>query len=438
MRWALLLLGAALVGCGAEARPSTAPAAAATARPAAAPAAATGADVRPSTAPAVAGRARPAAAPAVATGAEARPSTAPAVAARARPAAAPAVATGADARPPTAPAVAATARPAAASAAAAEGRVAPARATAVVGCAAGGATARPLPEGSVVRGPLALERVADNAGQPARAFAPTREWLRRIAASPRSTARERRLARRTLVRAHPDSYAVAEGIVRVAAGRTVTLAVAPEQRTRVSLAFSRRAHDRERPGLPGALRVVDGDAAVTFHACRSRATEFLGGYVVAGARCVRLVVSVAGRPPVRLRLPFGVRGCAVRAVAPATILRRAPYAGVACPRANSIACDRVGLAVWLGEPAAGVSARLEGRPVALGAAHLGGRPRTDWIGYLRPAGLLDGALRITPDRGRTHWEGAHPKRVRLVVDVLRRDGSAARTQTTVPLSSGWG
>ena len=170
MRWTLLLIGAVLVGCGAEARPSTAPAAAATARPAAAPAAATGADVRPSTAPAVA-------------------------VPRARPAAAPAVATGADVRPSTAPAVAATARPAAASAAAAEGRVAPVRATAVVGCAAGGATARPLPEGSVVRGPLALERVADNAGQPARAFATTREWLRRIAASPRSTARERRLAR---------------------------------------------------------------------------------------------------------------------------------------------------------------------------------------------------------------------------------------------------
>ena len=170
-------------------------------------------------------------------------------------------------------------------------------ATAVVGCAAGGTTARPLPPGSVVRGPLALERIADNAG---------------------------------------------------------------------------------------------------------------------------------------------VRSCAAHAVAPATILRRAPYTGVACPRANSIACDRVGLAVWLAQPAAGVSARLDGRPVVLSAAHLGGRPHTDWIGYLRPAGLLDGALRITPDRGRTHWEGAHPKRVRLVVDVLRRDGSAVRTQTTVPLSPGWG
>ena len=150
----------------------------------------------------------------------------------------------------------------------------------------------------------------------------------------------------------------------------------------------------------------------------------------------------SSRPPAA-----GPSGCACRSAfaaaqrapsRPRKILRRAPYAGVACPRANSIACDRVGLAVWLGEPAAGVSARLDGRPVALGAAHLGGRPRTDWIGYLRPAGLLDGALRITPDRGRTHWEGAHPKRVRLVVDVLRRDGSAARTQTTAPLSSGWG
>ncbi len=191
----------------------------------------------------------------------------------------------------------------------AEARPASAPATAVLGCAAGGTSARPLPPGSVVSGPLALARVADNARQPARAFAPTRKWLRAIAANPRSTARERRLARRTLARAHPDSHAVAEGIVRVAAGRTVTLAVAPEQRTSVSLAFSRRARDREHPGVAGALRVVDGDAAVTFRACRSRATEFHGGYVVAGARCVRLVVSATGRRPVRLRLPFGVRAC---------------------------------------------------------------------------------------------------------------------------------
>ena len=195
--------------------------------------------------------------------------------------------------------------------------------------------------------------------------------------------------------AHPAS-APAIAFVGCAAGATTARPLPPGTVVRgplalVSLAFSRPVRERERPGVAGALR-----------------------------------------------LPFGVRSCAPRAVAPATILRRAPYTGVACPRANSIACDRVGLAVWLGEPAAVVSARLDGSPVVLGAAHLGGRPATDWIGYLRPAGLLDGALRITPDRGRTHWEGAHPKRVRLVIDVLRRDGSAVRTQTTVPLSPGWG
>jgi hypothetical protein len=312
-------------------------------------------------------------------------------------------------------------------------------AAATVGCAEGGTTSSPVPTGSVVAGPLTLARVADNAAQPASAFVASRAQLRAVVDGAGSTARERRLARRTLARTRAGSYAVAEGVVRVAAGGEVTLSVAPQQRAVVSLVYSRRARNQERPGAPGAYRVADGDATVTFRACASADTEFLGGYVVAGARCVRLEVSAPGRRAARLRLPFGLRGCAPRTRTAATkLLRRPAYAGVACPRANSIACDRVGLAVGLREPAAGVTARIDGQALGLNPAKLGGPRHTDWIGYLQPAGLLDGAPRITPDRGRTFWQGRHPKRIRLVVDVLRRDGSTVRTRTQVTLSPGWG
>src|SRR5438270_737090 len=42
------------------------------------------------------------------------------------------------------------------------------------------------------------------------------------------------------------------------------------------------------------------------------------------------------------------------------VFSKDPYMGVACHVANSIACDRVGLAVWLRRPAIAVSASIAG------------------------------------------------------------------------------
>jgi hypothetical protein len=39
--------------------------------------------------------------------------------------------------------------------------------------------------------------------------------------------------------------------------------------------------------------------------------------------------------------------------------------GVSCPIPNSFACDRVGVAVWLREPALSVDAAIAGREVQL-------------------------------------------------------------------------
>jgi hypothetical protein len=119
------------------------------------------------------------------------------------------------------------------------------------------------------------------------------------------------------------------------------------------------------------------------------------------------------------------------------LLRREPHLGVACPRANSIACDRVGLALWLGVRARRVTATVDGRALRLRPSGWSAKP-APWIGYLRPAGLLDGELKVTPDRGRDFWEGRHPKSARLVVRVTRMDGTRAVTRLDVALHAGWG
>jgi hypothetical protein len=48
---------------------------------------------------------------------------------------------------------------------------------------------------------------------------------------------------------------------------------------------------------------------VTFRACEDEDTEFLGGIVVAGARCVPLRIAEPGRPPRRQLLSFGAGEC---------------------------------------------------------------------------------------------------------------------------------
>ena len=100
--------------------------------------------------------------------------------------------------------------------------------------------------GSVVSGPLALERVADNARQPARAFATTREWLHRSssARAPRRVSAGSRAgpshAPTPPATRSPRASCAWRLVARHAGRRT-------RQRTRVSLAFScTRAPSRPR------------------------------------------------------------------------------------------------------------------------------------------------------------------------------------------------
>lgn len=119
-------------------------------------------------------------------------------------------------------------------------------------------------------------------------------------------------------------------------------------------------------------------------------------------------------------------------------LRQGPYLGVACPVPNSIACDRVGLAVRLKRPAVRVTATVNGRSLHLRPGGLGGTGPTSWEGYLQPAGLLSGRSKIRPDRGRYFWEGRHPHDTQVALAIGRADGSTDRARLTVPLRPGWG
>jgi hypothetical protein len=142
--------------------------------------------------------------------------------------------------------------------------------------------------------------------------------------------------------------------------------------------------------------------------------------------------------------PPGSHPAPVVLVAPATVLARAPYMGVSCPGApNSIACDRVGLAVWLRRPAVSVDATIGGWPLKLDwagdrtPAHATPGAKTAFDGFLQPAGLTS-HLYVKPDRGTNEWlgDGAPAPVVRLRVNYA--DGRTSTTELPVSLSSGWG
>jgi hypothetical protein len=128
-------------------------------------------------------------------------------------------------------------------------------------------------------------------------------------------------------------------------------------------------------------------------------------------------------------------------------LAQQPYAGVRCPGPNSIACDRIGLAVWLVKPALRLKATVAGKPIRMAIpARVRHQPgnyycarRCYFEGALHPAGLLKaGPLQIRPDAGTYHWEGRHPRRLRIRLVAFYRDGTSASTTVRVLLHPGWG
>jgi hypothetical protein len=126
----------------------------------------------------------------------------------------------------------------------------------------------------------------------------------------------------------------------------------------------------------------------------------------------------------------------------AGMFTREPDVGLACHVPNWIACDRVGLAVWLRRPAVSVSATIAGSPLKLGDRTWSGPARngkrTMFAGFLHPAGLLSGALKVHPDRGRYYWIGSHPLFATVRVTAFFGGGQTASSSTRVQVRPGWG
>lgn len=120
-------------------------------------------------------------------------------------------------------------------------------------------------------------------------------------------------------------------------------------------------------------------------------------------------------------------------------LARAPHMGVVCDgRPNWIGCDRVGLYVYLTRDIARLTATIEGRPLPMRRAQGGEDARHNWEGFLRPAGLIDGPLKVKPDRGRYYWFGRRPMSGRVRLTVFDREGRSATKTLRVRLAAGYG
>jgi hypothetical protein len=130
---------------------------------------------------------------------------------------------------------------------------------------------------------------------------------------------------------------------------------------------------------------------------------------------------------------------AARWVPPSRVLARAPYLGVACRRANRFACDRVGLAVWLRRaPASPVAATIDGRALTLTDPGWSSQTGRMAIGYLHPAGMVDGPLHVVADDGPGRYVGRRPVHAGIGLWIEDRPGHVVRTSTVVVLSAGWG
>jgi len=186
---------------------------------------------------------------------------------------------------------------------------------------------------------------------------------------------------------------------------------------------------------------------------RRRRRQVLGAAVVAAAASVGIVIATAGSGP----SSGGLAQPRPIVVASSAVLSRAPYMGVSCPVANSIACDRVGLAVWLKRPAMSVTATIAGAPLTLkyrgDLVYKGDGPRSAFAGFLQPAGIVS-RMRVKPTAGNVvyrshgHWRVAvrqqmwfgegnvPPTSVRLMIHDP--DGRTVITHVNVNLSPGWG
>jgi hypothetical protein len=210
--------------------------------------------------------------------------------------------------------------------------------------------------------------------------------------------------------------------------------------------------DRPPPQLDPSAVAGDVDAGVIKEARRRQRRRWLMAVVaVLVGSVVVVMIGSGGRgrtggspgPKSESRSRVGA------ITSPAKVFAQDPYMGVACHIANSIACDRVGLSVWLRRPAI-VTATIAGAPLKLNAPDWSYVARDSrgalyvYAGFLQPAGITT-RLHVEPDRGSQSTWGANPRippalppppTVRFRIDYGH--GDVVWTQEHVWLSMGWG
>ena len=221
----------------------------------------------------------------------------------------------------------------------------------------------------------------------------------------------------------------------------------------------------ERPGAPSRAYppLVRGRAWPHFaDAPASRAAELWPGlrwrragmswrglrfsvWIAAGPRASAARIALAEQAAASAGLSSALRDCAGRPdrgacrrpLSRRLLLRRPSYLGVRCPTANSLTCDRAGLAVWLRRPVRRLTAAIDGRRFTL-------RPPQQrsgfWEGVLHDAGLArpGAALHVVPAGRRGHWEGLGAPRVVVRLTATAHDGARERADVVVDLRAGYG
>jgi len=174
---------------------------------------------------------------------------------------------------------------------------------------------------------------------------------------------------------------------------------------------------------------------------RSADLEPSGSYAVElprGARPLTLEeVGRQGRVLAEARLgPERPEGVAPRS---ASVACEPPFMGVACRRPNSVACDRVAVYVSSSLFAEAVRVTVAGRRLSLPRrTGVGPDGRGTFEGFLQPAGLRTGRLRVRTAPGTDRWIGEPPVSAPVRVDVRFRGGRRASGTFSVPLSPGYG
>jgi hypothetical protein len=112
-------------------------------------------------------------------------------------------------------------------------------------------------------------------------------------------------------------------------------------------------------------------------------------------------------------------------------LPRDPYLGLRCHNPKVLRCGRVGLAVWLARPARSVTAVVHGHEVVL-------RTHASGTGSYRQGLFWEGIFADPNAQRIADAFGSASGSVTVRLRVAENDGSIGNTNSTVPLSEGYG